>query len=212
MAEEEQTTLRQKVLAVLTQRGEALSYRDLTDVLWSAYPQYKAYFIGHYSGNEKKARQELRIQLGNLVKSSPGVFTATKTEGVVLVGLAATEADSAEEFDDEAEDVEARAAPAVYWYTFPAYKRDDGPYPIKIGRGNNPLIRISHQVTAMPEPPELLGTYEHSDVVSLERALHAVLNLRGKRKRDAPGAEWFITTPSEVKTLIELVLGSSIAD
>lgn len=64
----------------------------------------------------------------------------------------------------------------------------------------------------MPEPPEVLGTFEHSDVVSLERALHAVLSLRGKRKKDAPGAEWFITTPSEVKTLIELVLGSSIAD
>lgn len=131
MAQEEQTTLRQKVLAVLTQRGEALSYRDLTDLVWSTYPQYKAYFVGHYSGNENKARQELRIQLGNLVKSSPGVFTATKTEGVVLVGLAATEADSAEDLDDEAESVEAGSAPAVYWYTFPAYKRPNGPYPIK---------------------------------------------------------------------------------
>lgn len=210
MAQEEQTTLRQKVMAVLMQRGEAMSYRELTDTLWSTYPEYKDYFIGHYEGNEKKARQELRIQLGNLVKSSPGVLTATKTEGVVLVGLAATEADSAEDLDEEGEEAEGGAAAAVYWYTFPAYKRPSGTYPIKIGRGKNPLNRISQQVTAMPELPELLGTFEHSDVVSLERALHAVLILRGKRKKDAPGAEWFITTPTEVKTLIELVLNSPL--
>lgn len=206
--QEEQTTLRQKVLAVLMQRGEAMSYRDLTDTLWSAYPGYKDYFIGHYAGNEKKARHELRIQLGNLVKSSPGVFTATKTEGVVLVGRAASEADTAEDLDED-EQADSGAAPAVYWYTFPAYKRPSGPYPIKIGRGKSPLFRISQQVTAMPEAPEVLGTCEHSDVANLERALHAVLTLRGKRKTDAPGSEWFITTPSEVKTLIDLVLGAS---
>ncbi|MBK6591891.1 MAG: GIY-YIG nuclease family protein [Burkholderiales bacterium] len=59
----------------------------------------------------------------------------------------------------------------------------------------------------MPEQPDILGTFEHQDVHNLERALHAVLTLRGKRKRDAPGAEWFVTTPEEIKELIHAVLG-----
>jgi hypothetical protein len=63
------------------------------------------------------------------------------------------------------------------------------------------------QVTAMPEQPTILGTFEHNDPISLERALHSVLILRGKRKTDAPGTEWFITTPDEISALIQLVLG-----
>jgi hypothetical protein len=90
--------------------------------------------------------------------------------------------------------------------TFPAYKRADGPFPIKIGRGNSPEARIAQQVTSMPEQPEVLGTYAHKDVASLERALHAVLTLRERRKRDAPGMEWFNTTPQEIGRLIKLVL------
>jgi hypothetical protein len=63
------------------------------------------------------------------------------------------------------------------------------------------------QVTAMPEQPTVLGIHEHQDPVSLERALHSVLNLRGKRKTDAPGTEWFVTTPDEIQALIKMVLG-----
>ena len=60
----------------------------------------------------------------------------------------------------------------------------------------------------MPEPLKILGTHEHSDEISLERALHAVLALRGKRKNDAPGPEWFVTTPAEIEALIGMVLGT----
>jgi hypothetical protein len=69
-------------------------------------------------------------------------------------------------------------------------------------------LRISQQVTAMPESPLILGTFDHLDEISLERALHAGLSLRGKRKSDAPGAEWFVTTPAEIEALIQMVLGS----
>ncbi len=200
------TTLRQMTIAVLTQRGEPMSYRELTDTLWAIYPEYHEHMVTKYE-SEKKARPEQRIRLGILVKDNPGVFTATKSEGIVLVGLTATEADTVEEVDEEAAVEENSAAPAVYWYTFPAYKKLIGPYPIKIGRGNNPETRIGQQVTAMPEQPDILGTFEHQDVHNLERALHAVLTLRGKRKRDAPGAEWFVTTPEEIKELIHAVLG-----
>ncbi len=203
--------LRLKVITVLTQRGEAISYRDLIDTLWSTFPDMHQHFLELY-GNDARARKELRIRLGMIVKNHPTVFTATRAEDIVLVGLAASPVDELEEFDEEeSDDVNAAteaALPGVYWYTFEAYRKENGPYPIKVGRGKNPLSRISQQVTAMPEPPLILGTFNHHDEISLERALHAVLALRGKRKMDAPGAEWFVTTSAEIEALIKMVLGS----
>ena len=32
--------------------------------------------------------------------------------------------------------------------------------------------------------------------------------MRGKKKADASGAEWFLTTPQEIKLAIEAVLGT----
>lgn len=200
--------LRPKVLTILTQRGEATSYRDLIDSLWHAFPDMHQHFLSLYA-DEKSARKDIRIRLGMIVKKHPTIFTATLTDGIVMVGLAASPVDDLEEEEEEEAGVEADAsAPGVYWYTFPAYRRDDGPYPIKVGRGKNPLLRISQQVTAMPEPPLILGTFDHPDEISLERALHAVLALRGKRKTDAPGAEWFVTTPAQIEALIKMVLGN----
>ena len=199
-------TLRQMVIAVLTQRGEPMSYRELTDTTWAAYPEFHQHMLDLYE-TERKARTEQRIRMGMLVRDNPGVFTATKSEGIVLVGLAATEADVVDDVDEDDAVEENATNPSVYWYTFPAYRKTSGPYPIKVGRGNNPMARIGQQVTAMPEQPEILGTYEHVDPTNLERALHAVLTLRGKRKKDAPGSEWFVSTPEEVAGLIEIILG-----
>ena len=204
--EKDSMSLRQKVIAVLTQRGEPMTYRDLTDTLWATYPDFREHMLGLKSGNEREARADQRVRLGMLVRDSGGVFTATKSENLVLVGLAASEIDTAEDADDEDAEERGVSLPSVYWYTFPAYKRAHGEYPIKIGRGNDPQTRIGQQVTAMPEKPDVLGTYVHNDVINLERALHSILTLRGKRKVDAPGAEWFVTTPEEIRSLINLVL------
>ena len=46
------------------------------------------------------------------------------------------------------------------------------------------------------------------DTTSLRQKTIAVLTLRGKRKKEAPGAEWFVTTPEEIRELIQAVLGS----
>ena len=122
--------------------------------------------------------------------------------------MAATAADTLEEVEEEDDEVaEATGGkPSVYWYTFPAYQTLSGPHPIKIGRGANPELRINQQVTSMPEAPVILGTHEHTDTGNLERALHAVLALRGKRKTDAPGNEWFLTTHQEITEVIEFIL------
>lgn len=202
---DEAMTLRQMTLAILKQSGEQMSYRDLSEAIFKAFPDHRAHLLDLYDHDEKKTGREHRIRLGMIIRQSPTVFTATKTDGYVLVGLAASDTETLEEEDEEEIAEETGALPAVYWYTFPAYKRTDGPYPIKIGRGTNPEARIAQQVTSMPERPEVLGTHEHADVVNLERALHAVLALRGKRKHDAPGTEWFLTTPGEVQELIDFI-------
>jgi hypothetical protein len=200
-------TLRQMVMDVLTRNGEPMTYRQLTDAIWGAYPNHYQHLIGLYE-TEPQARRSERTRLGILVRDNPGVFAATVSEGVVLVGLAAGEADDVEDQDEDEEADAASATPAVYWYTFPAYQRANSPYPIKVGRGNNALSRIGQQVTAMPENPIVLGTFEHNDPQTLERALHCVLSLRGKKKLDAPGTEWFITTPEEIQSLISTILGT----
>lgn len=200
-------SLRLKTIGALEQRGEPISYRELTDLLWSIHPELKEHLVQHYQ-SEQKARREMRMRLGMLVKDYPQTFSATMSDGFVLVGLAADMTASLDDPDPEDEEAaQAHGKPAVYWYTFPAYRSTTDPFPIKIGRGSDPLARIRTQVTAMPEQPAILGIYEHEDPVSLERALHSVLNLRGKKKADAPGAEWFITTPDEITALIGLLLG-----
>jgi hypothetical protein len=206
---EEPMTLKQMMLSVLQHSGEQMTYRDLTTTIWNTFPAHREHIMKLYGHDEKKARQEYRIRLGIQVKNSTGYFSATKSDGIVLVGLAATPADVLEEEDEAAEEEIAEVTgskPSVYWYTFPAYKKDVGAFPIKIGRGNNPELRITQQVTAMPEEPVILGTREHTDTSNLERALHAVLALRNKRKTDAPGTEWFMTTPKEISELIEFIL------
>lgn len=198
-------SLRLKTIAVLQQRGEPITYRELTDLLWTTHPELKEHLAQLYQ-SEQKARKEMRIRLGTLVKDFPDVFSAAMSDGVVLVGLSAGP-DELDDSDSEEEYSGSEGNPSVYWYTFPAYQAATGPFPIKIGRGINPLARIKMQVTAMPEQPTILGTFEHNDPQSLERALHSVLILRGKRKTDAPGSEWFMTTPAEITTLIQTVLG-----
>jgi T5orf172 domain len=202
----ENLSLRQRVISVLQSKDEPISYRDLTDALWATFPEYRQHMLSKYE-TEQKARTEQRIRLGILVKNYPSIFTASKSEERVLVGLTATDADVLAE-DAEAENEAAAQTAAVYWYTFPAYQREGEDFPIKIGRGINPQNRITQQVTAMPEVPVVLGTYEHPEVIHLERALHCILTVRGKRKSDAPELEWFYTTPEEIRQLIQQVAGS----
>jgi len=200
-------SLRLKTIAILQQHGEPVTYRGLTDLLWSAHPELKQHHIDLYK-TESKARTEIRIRLGTFVKDYPEIFSATMSDGRVLVGLAAPEENNLEEIEsDEEEATETGSKPSVYWYTFPAYQSTSGPFPIKVGRGTDPDARVRAQVTAMPEHPIVLGKHEHHDPVSLERALHSVLILRGKRKADAPGTEWFMSTPAEIEALIKMVLG-----
>ena len=59
----------------------------------------------------------------------------------------------------------------------------------------------------MPEPPEISLIFKTNDPENLQQTLHSILKFRGKQIADAPGKEWFMTSPSEVegiyKSLVE---------
>lgn len=80
-----------------------------------------------------------------------------------------------------------------------AYGYGCTPDRLKIGLcTGDPVARIAAQIsTGTPDKPVLLVEMKTHDCRALERALHAVFRLKGRRVAGA-GAEWFIATPEEV--------------
>jgi hypothetical protein len=70
---------------------------------------------------------------------------------------------------------------------------------LKIGScAGDPVARIAAQIgTSSPDKPVLLLLIRTHDCRALERTLHGILRIHG-RKIAGAGAEWFITTPDEV--------------
>ena len=97
---------------------------------------------------------------------------------------------------------------AVYLYYFPAYKRlaklqDQKIWPCKIGKTRYDAIsRIRSQTrTALPEYPKVGLIIKTDELRLMENTIQNILKLQGKQKQDAPGIEWFITSPSEVEQI-----------
>ena len=92
-----------------------------------------------------------------------------------------------------------RGSERVYAYTFSSYRRESGPYPIKVGmtRGNSAERRIAAQIGASnAETPILLLEISCENAARLERSLHS--RLKSRHITDVPGKEWFSTTPAEI--------------
>ncbi len=99
---------------------------------------------------------------------------------------------------------------ALYVYYLPAYRLQSeaekaNVWQCKIGRTDrDPLARILAQAaTALPEKPHVALIVYHKYPIALEAAIHGVLTLRGKKIDDSPGKEWFLTSPEEVRELVE---------
>lgn len=107
----------------------------------------------------------------------------------------------------------------VYAYYFPAY-RDQAAYlgntdwPIKIGwTAGEHEVRIRDQVgTGMPETPVVGLIYRTKDARNVERLLHSTLRARGKHMDTAIGKEWFCTSLTEVKAILDFVNSGRLAD
>jgi len=102
---------------------------------------------------------------------------------------------------------------AVYLYYLPIYRlqaeaNEEVCWPCKVGRTDrDPKLRIlSQAATALPENPHIALVVKTSRPVALEATIHNVLTLRGRRINESPGAEWFLTSPSEVRAMVDFVL------
>jgi len=119
---------------------------------------------------------------------------------------AAFEGEIEDQLEEEISDEETNAG-FIYAFTYKIYMREDE-YPIKIGKTVNDVEkRVSDQFkgSAMPEPPYILGKWYSAEFNHLERALHAVLKVRGKWIIGASGIEWFRSSLDEIQEIIDFI-------
>ena len=110
-----------------------------------------------------------------------------------------------------------KGAEAVYVYYYPTYRsyaesQGMNIWACKVGHTTDDLHkRIKSQSrTAMPEHPkvELIIHTDRSQI--LEKAIHNILKFQDKFMENAPGKEWFMTTPNEVKQIYNCILKKGI--
>ena len=95
---------------------------------------------------------------------------------------------------------------SVYAYYYPKYRENgEADFPIKIGRSIDYPERIKAQTTGMPEKPEVSVVWRTDQPEAAEKLLHGLLIFLGNHKLDAPGSEWFWTSPDEIRKIIECI-------
>lgn len=113
-----------------------------------------------------------------------------------------------------AERVFGTGSDSVYLYYYPTYRevaesKGNTVWPCKIGMSErDPLLRILSQgATAMPEAPKIGLIIKTDQAFTMEKALHYILALKGKRV-ESPGTEWFLTNPAEVEKIVHWIEGN----
>jgi hypothetical protein len=116
-----------------------------------------------------------------------------------------TEAQAQRRVDEAVDSSDAlrigEGAAAVYAYGYRGY-----PDRLKVGSTEADTVqRIAAQIsTGTPDKPVLYVEIKTNDCRSLERAVHAVLEARG-RKITGGGAEWFKATREEILSIYEFI-------
>jgi T5orf172 domain len=112
------------------------------------------------------------------------------------------------EADAVATDVESNDPGIIYAYSFPAIRKNDGKFPIKVGltTTGDTEARVKQQCkqTCCFEYPIVLKIWEVQRVAAVENAIHSTLEARGSKRR-APGTEWFDTTIDEIEAIVKFV-------
>ena len=101
---------------------------------------------------------------------------------------------------------------SVYLYYYPQYResaesKGEKVWQCKIGMTIHGEAdgRIREQATGLPESPKIglhIKTDKHEKI---ERIIHDILKVRGKHIEEAPGTEWFLTSPSEVEEIYKSI-------
>ena len=105
---------------------------------------------------------------------------------------------------------------SVYLYYYPQYRessesKGEKVWECKIGRTIHGEAdgRIRGQATGLPESPKIGLHIKTDKEVKIERIIHDILEVRGKHIEEAPGREWFLTSPSEVEEIYNFIGESS---
>ena len=106
----------------------------------------------------------------------------------------------------EVDEVLGQGNGSVYVYYYDVYReiaeiKEERFWPCKIGMSDKDgMDRIFSQAgTAYPEAPHIALMIKCNSPRDVENALHAILKVRGQWIADAPGTEWFLTSPDDVK-------------
>lgn len=118
--------------------------------------------------------------------------------------------------DLETEMITGSGKSSVYLYYYPQYResaesKGEKVWECKIGRTKHDKAdgRIRNQATGLPERP-MIGLHIKTDwPKEVEDIIHDILKVRGKHIADAPGREWFVTSPSEVEEIYNSIGESS---
>lgn len=103
----------------------------------------------------------------------------------------------------------------IYVYSYPIYQsaaesKGETIWECKVGKTvNDPTFRVKEQTTGMPESPKIYLVIKTDKPELLEKIIHNILDFRGKKKPNSPGAEWFITSPGEVEDIYQRNFGDS---
>ena len=95
---------------------------------------------------------------------------------------------------------------AVYLYYLPLYReveqsKGESVWPCKIGSTRHDPGRRARLQTSAPEEPQLSLTIRTDAPSDMEKAIHAILTVRGRHIKHAQGREWFRTSPREVEEI-----------
>ena len=109
-----------------------------------------------------------------------------------------------------------KGSESVYLYYYPIYKREAKSkrqrfWNCKIGcTTRDSSQRIKEQVkTGLPEHAITALTIKTDEAITLEKKIQDILKILGKHVADAPGTEWFCTSPSQVESIYEFICSHS---
>jgi hypothetical protein len=162
-----------------------------------------------FARSVKKALSTLKEE-GKVVNPTHGFWRILHLDGQVPdVPLTEPVTTVEDDLAPPAELILGEGESSVYLYYYPTYRREaeskgSEAWPCKIGMSErDPVARILSQAsTAMPESPRIGLLLRTSLPSQWEAVIHSVLSLRDKALEEAPGSEWFATSPREVAEII----------
>ena len=102
---------------------------------------------------------------------------------------------------------------AVYVYYYETYKQyallqGKKAWECKVGRTDvDPIQRVLGQAsTCYPESPHIALIIRCDNSNIIETTLHNILKLKGRWIENAPGKEWFITSPEEIEVIYRSIV------